>query len=358
MSGNPYRGLPDPQFWARAMTAVAPGQVDPAWGIAERIAPHHRVATMGSCFSQRLGREIGRLGLRYFVAETAPPHLSPEEARDRQYGVFSARYGNVYSPRQAVQLFDRAFGHFHPFEDVWELEGRFIDAFRPSVEPGGWGSPEEVRAAAQDHLAHVRTVFTDCDWLVLTLGMTEAWVSRIDGSVYPVAPGVAGGSFDPRRHAFANADFAEVHSALEDLVQRLDSVNPGARLLLTVSPVPIIATQEPRQVWTSNTVSKSLLRVAADQITREFPHVAYFPGYEVVTSPAAGGRYYADDLRQVTEAGLRHVMRLFRRHFVADGERETRAAVHDGAPLALPADGDVVCDEELIAASLRGIGGA
>jgi hypothetical protein len=92
-----------------------------------------------------------------------------------------------------------------------------------------------------------------------------------------------------------------------------------ARFILTVSPVPLVATMEDRSVLVSTTYSKSVLRVAAEEVAAAQGGVAYFPSYEVITGNHASGRYFAEDLRDVTEAGVAHVMRLFMRHYVAGG---------------------------------------
>ena len=361
---NPYRGLPSRQFWSTAMTEPAPGHVDPVVRAA-RIEPGHKIATMGSCFAQHLGRQFAALGLQHFVAEAAPADMSPADALANSYGIFSARYGNVYTARQALQLFDRAFGQFHPQETVWAKDERFVDAFRPAVQPQGFADSTAVLAAAQAHLACVREVLTQCDWLVLTLGLTEAWCSRVDGAIYGVAPGVAGGSFDAQRHIFVNFEAHEVRDDLGLFVQRLASINPRARVLLTVSPQPLIATYLPQQVWTANTISKARLRVAADEVERAYPQCVYFPSYEVITSPAAGGRYYADDLRQVTTLGIEHVVRLFKRHFVdtvsgndplTTANLEPPAKNAMGLAAASLTGNHGACDEELIAQSLRDAG--
>jgi GSCFA family len=346
---NPYRELPDCCFWSRAMTWPAAGHIDPATGYA-RIAGTDRVATMGSCFAQHLARHIRSAGLNYYVAESAPAGLSDEIARARNYEVFSARYGNVYTARQAVQLFDRAFGRFHPRDDVWEHKGGFVDAFRPQIEPQPLASATRVRYGAADHLHFVREVFTGSDWLVFTLGLTEGWRSRIDGAVYPIAPGVAGGEFDPDRYEFVNFTCEEVRGDLARLVERIAEVNPRCRIILTVSPVPLIATYERRHVLVSTTFSKAALRVAADEIERRYANVTYFPSYEIVTSPAAAGRYYADDLRSVTETGVKHVMRVFTEHFLTAPREPTPAAA--APPAALQA-ASVICDEEAIEHALQ-----
>nr|WP_256375899.1 GSCFA domain-containing protein [Caulobacter sp. S45] len=57
---------------------------------------------------------------------------------------------------------------------------------------------------------------------------------------------------------------------------------------------------------------------SAHSVTQE-TGVAYFPSYEVVTSPTARGAYFRDDLRSVTQTGVDHVMHLFFHHIAAEG---------------------------------------
>lgn len=349
---NPYKTLEDFCFWSRAMTWPPPGQIDPVVR-SEEIGSEEKVATMGSCFAQHLAAHISASGLNYFVAEQAPAHLNEQEAKARNYGVFSARYGNVYTVRQAIQLFDRAFGEFSPLDDVWIRENKFVDAFRPQIEPEGFDTFQDVRDSAAEHLEYVRQVFTGCDWLVFTLGLTEAWRSRRDGAVYPTAPGVAGGSFDPQLYEFVNFTASEVQSDLTHFIRKLRQINPRVRILLTVSPVPLIATYERRHVWVSTTYSKSALRVAADAAEREFEGVIYFPSYETITSPAAGGRYYADDLRQVTEVGVKHVMKIFSKHFFQSKQVASIEKTSSQWEAAIRSDAGIICDEEVIESALR-----
>jgi hypothetical protein len=317
------------------------------------------VVTLGSCFAQHIARHLAKSGCTYFVPEQAPADMTAAEAEQRQYGVFSARYGNVYTVRQALQLFDRAFGRFEPTEAVWERDGTWVDPFRPQIEPDGFADIPTLQASRREHLRHVRAAFTQARWLIFTLGLTEAWRARADGAVFPLAPGVAGGAFDPERHEFVNFSAAEVRDDLFAFIERVRSVNPGAGVVLTVSPVPLAATYEKRHVWVSTTFSKAALRVAADEAERAYAHVSYFPSYEVITSPATSGAYYADDLRQVTEGGVCQVMRLFSAHCLGEGS-VALAASAGSAPAATTSAGDaarfqadVVCEEEAIERSLQ-----
>lgn len=357
MADHPYRGLPDPQFWARGVTWAPPGGLDPVVSTRFRVTPDDRIATMGSCFAQHLSRHLSRSGLHYFVAEQAPAGMDAAAGARHQYGTFSARYGNVYTVDQAVQLFRRAYGDFVPAEEPWtRADGALADPFRPLVEPAGFADAAALEADRDRHLTAVRRVFEDADVLVFTLGLTEAWRSRGDGAVFATAPGVNGGTYDPERYEFVNYDVDAVRTGLFEYCELARSVNPDVKVLLTVSPVPLIATYEPRHVLVSTTVSKAVLRVAADEALRRFDFVDYFPSYEIIAAASATRNYFAPDLREVEDRGVAHVMRVFSRHYV-DGEAWSASALASSA-VAAPADDReaeqaIICDEETVAAAIE-----
>ena len=351
MDHNPYRGLAASQYWRSGVAEVGPGQFDPVTSVKFQITSHDAISTLGSCFAQHLARHIKDSGLRYMVTE---PLLETEEQTEQAAMMatqFSARYGNIYTTRQALQLLDRANG-WETADDVWERNGRYFDAFRPHVRAGGFATIEELRDARIAHLQAVKRVFTESDVVVFTLGLTEAWMSTMDGAVYPTAPGVIAGSQDNSRHVFQNFSYPEVLSDLLNWCQRVREMNSNVRILLTVSPVPLNATYMPRNVWTSTTYSKAVLRAVAGDAATELSYVDYFPSYEIVTSPQAHGRYFEDDLREVTSVGVKHVMRVFDRHYVLrDGTSDPReptqvrtaSKISDGQKVS-----DVFCDEEFL----------
>jgi hypothetical protein len=240
---------------------------------------------------------------------------------------------------------------------VWKQGKAWIDPFRPHVEPGGFLSLDALQADREKHLAAVRTVFTDTDVLVFTLGLTEAWCSKRDGAVFGAAPGVAGGSFNLDLHEFVNFRANEVIDDLHGFIRRFRSVNPSGLILLTVSPVPLIATYEDRHVLVSTVASKSVLRVAADEIAARYPYVEYFPSYEIVMAPG-NSHYFEDDLRGIREIGVAHVMRVFTRHYVHAGVAHTResfarAEARHHLSNETRALAAVMCDEEEIVRSVR-----
>lgn len=327
MSDHPYKSMPDYAFWSRSVARPAAGEVDPVISAKFRITRSDRVATAGSCFAQHIGRELRRACFNYFVTEKVHPAFE-EAAEGFNYGTFTARFGNIYTARQLLQLLLRAYGLFEAADQIWEeSDGRFKDPFRPNIQPGGFASRAEFSADRAQHYAAVRAAVENLNVLAFTLGLTEAWIDLVDGAVYPICPGVAGGTFDAKRHIPVNFGVDEV---VQDLTAALDFIkerNPEARFVVTVSPVPLIATSQPRSVLVSTAYSKAVLRVAAEQVSAASPDIAYFPAYEVITGNHARGGYFADDLRSVTEEGVAHVMRLFFRYY---------SDVEIGAPLLEP----------------------
>jgi hypothetical protein len=322
LATHPYKTLPDRAFWRKSVSRPHPDDVDPVSDFNLKITSDMRVATAGSCFAQHIARHLQGAGFNYYVAETGHPIL-PEDLRKKHgYGTFSARYANIYTARQLRQLIERATGQFTPEEPAWiDADGTVRDPFRPAIQPGNFISVAEMEADRRQHLATVREMLETLDVFVFTLGLTECWESRADGAVFPLCPGVEGGRFDEERYAFRNQTLDEVVADMQGALALLSELNPKAQVILTVSPVPLMATAAPdRHVLTATTYSKSVLRVAAETLRTNNEHVHYFPSYEVITGSYARGRYFAEDLRNVTEEGVSHVMRLFLQHATEGGQ--------------------------------------
>jgi hypothetical protein len=359
---NPYRSLPSYTRWSKALAELPYDQVDPVTNFPFTLEPSDKVATAGSCFAQHIARHLSKSGFNYYVVEAGHPLGHGGANEEFGYSVFSARYGNLYTAAQLLQTAQRAYGRFQPAEEVWELPGgRFADPFRPVIQPNGFACREELLADREQHFAAIREMFENLDVFVFTLGLTEAWRCRTDGAVLPVCPGVSGGEFSNEKYEFVNFGFTEIMRDMNAFLDILREVNPNARVILTVSPVPLIATAVDRHVLVSTTYSKSVLRVVCEELVKQHSNIGYFPSYEIIIGSYNRGRYFAEDLRSVTEEGVQHVMRLFLKH-ATNGT----VALPDDAGAGNSYNGkadnfvsrmnevvNTICEEELIESSLR-----
>jgi hypothetical protein len=309
---NPYQSLPARAFWRPASAEPDPLSITDVWTPKFDLGQDEPIVTAGSCFAARIGPALLDLGMNWLDAEPAPPGLTAEERRARHYGAFSFRTGNIYTAAMLRQWLDWARDPSTAPKTAWEQDGRFYDPYRPAVEPDGYASAADMLAARERTLEAIRRALGVAGCLLFTLGLTEAWHDRVEGTVYPACPGTVRGEFDERRHVLRNAAFDEVHRDLSAVVASARAANPGLRVLLTVSPVPLTATATGEHVLSANSYSKSLLRTAAGQLAREHAHVDYFPSYELITGAPFRSRFYARNLREVTPEGVEFVMSHFR----------------------------------------------
>jgi len=353
MMDNPYSSMPSRAFWRSAVADVSPlefsGLYEPRFAITRNMP----IAAAGSCFAQHIARNFKSRGYRFVQLEPSPPNLSAEQLEQFNCEVYSARYGNIYSIRQLVQLFQRASGDFESCEDIWENDGRYYDPFRPSIEPNGFASPDELRRDRRYHLGRVKRLLHRTGLFVFTFGLTEAWVCREDGTVLPTCPGTIAGSFDPTRYEFHNFDYNEVLADAESFIALALDSNPGMRFLFTVSPVPLTATATQSHVLQATVYSKSVLRAVCGALYQRYGQVDYFPSYELVASHPMRAMFFQPNLRSVSPVGVEHVMKVFFAAHSSDsdteevrerGRRRRRQSKSD--PLSHP--DDVICDEEVL----------
>ncbi len=366
---NPYSSLPERSFWRTGVSDRGALGLREMYQKRFEIEPTARISTAGSCFAQHIGRQLKAREYNYQDFEPAPAGMPASDLVRFGYNMYSARYGNIYTARQLVQLMHEAFGSFTPKERVWEKNGRYYDALRPSIEEGGFDTSEEVIAMREkQHLPAVRKLFLNTDIFVFTLGLTEAWVSKEDGTVYPTCPGTIAGEFSDERHCFKNFTHREILVDMVKFIDLLRKRRPNIKFVLTVSPVPLTATASGEHVLTATTYSKSVLRGVAGELCQKYPFVDYFPSYELITAPVMRGVFYESNLRSVAIEGVDVVMsHFFSQHGMASRDEPAEAAnarppsskaarTADQAPNAAPkrtprkttqADSfEIICDEE------------
>lgn len=308
---SPYTAQPRRAFWKLAAEGATPADVEDLYTPRFLLDRTTKVATAGSCFAQHIGINLRRSGVN--VLDFEPPPQGTNEALLKAYGfgLYSARYGNIYHVRQFFQLLQEAHGEFEPRNAIWEARGRWFDALRPSVEPDGLASQDEVRILRRSHLNAVRRIVESADVFIFTMGLTEAWMDADSDTVYPTAPGTVCGSYDPTRFRFHNFSSTELAQDLRAALTFLRRMNPAIRVILTVSPVPLTATASGRHVVVATTYSKSALRAVAGEAMDRFDFVDYFPSFELVASHWSKARLYEPNLRGVTPDGVATVMRHF-----------------------------------------------
>jgi len=307
LNSNPYLAQPDKAFWSRSVSKNF--GAESLANNASRSSLFQKddlIVSAGSCFASNLIPWIEAEGLEYLRTEELPSQFNhlPENLGYRN---FSAAYGNIYTARHLRQLYEQALGVRVPVEDRWHIDGMVIDPFRPGLAYPA-ETDEEFDLLKASHMKSVLEAFHKATVFVFTLGLTEAWQSKLDGSVFPACPGTVSGIFDKEKHEFKNFSVEEISQDLTIFIELLRKSNPNVRFVITVSPVPLVATATKSHVLLASTYSKSVLRVVAEQVSNQIENVFYFPAFEIITGPQAPFEYFESDRRNVSELGVAEVM--------------------------------------------------
>jgi hypothetical protein len=344
---TPYSDLPPERYWKTGVAEAHPSTIKNLYRKKFTISATDKIATAGSCFAQHVARHMRNRG--YNILDVEPPidGTPPDLAQKYGYMIYSGRYGNIYTARQMLQLLQDAETRTVRDEDIWTKNGRYYDGLRPSVEPAGLASIEEVKAYRLDHLERVSRLMRETDVLVFTLGLTETWMNRESGTIYPTCPGVIAGAFDDRLHEFVNFEFLEIYEDLKKIRKILKAKNPAMRFLLTVSPVPLTATASSDHILAATMYSKSVLRAVCGSLSKEYADVDYFPSYEVIASPFSKGFFFEPNMRSITEMGVETVMKVF---FSEHSNVNRPGKDNDRKQRKAKKERDVVCEEVLLEA--------
>ncbi len=208
------------------------------------------------------------------------------------------------------------------------------------------------------HLKAVRELFETASVFIFTLGLTEAWVGDADGRGLS---GRAGGRRGRGGRLLPQLRHAEVLADLTEFLTKLRVVNPDVRVLLTVSPVPLVATYEDRDAVISTFRQQGdPAGAVCDEVERTSEgRVDYFPSFEIVVAGGYREPNFDADLRSVSEATVARVMDVFSDLYLDVGGRSRESAGgSDRTAVLTLAEVDrldalraVVCDEEKIEAA-------
>jgi hypothetical protein len=105
--------------------------------------------------------------------------------------------------------------------------------------------------------------------------------------------------------------FIKKQSTVEEIClgyEKFIQENPLRKIILSVSPV-----RHTRDGMQENSVSKAILRLAADVLVQKFPdQVQYFPAYEIMMDELRDYRFYQSDMIHPTEQAINYIFDRFK----------------------------------------------
>ncbi len=243
------------------------------------IGPSTKVTAFGSCFAANITRWLNR---RKYTVLTA----------DEKSEAYVVRLGEGMVTTFALrQQFEWGFEGKRPKGELWH--GYSAEAF---------GYDESIRQETRD-------IFDRTDVFILTLGLSEVWYLKETGEVLWRAPPA---SQDQSLYGLRMSTVEDNNQNLRAIYDLIRKYKPDAKIIVTLSPIPLNATFRPISCMTANSASKAILRAAIDEVFREIGQediLHYWPSYEIVLD--VFGDRWQSDRRHAKPEILRFIMTLF-----------------------------------------------
>lgn len=260
------------------------------------------IVTIGSCFASELADAMERLHLR--------GNMHP-----------NGLYYNTASIRQEFErIFEPGINSFP--EEYWKVEQGYIHPYKSYYE--FFKTPEELHKWSAEIDEQADELFQNANLFVITLGLIEVWMDKKTGIVYRQLPPPS--IVAEKGISFSRLTVADMLNDLEKIHQIICKYTK-AKLIITVSPVPLNATMTDLDVRVANMESKSRIRAAVSEFIEAHPDVYYFHSYEIVATAEKAGDFMLEDGRHVRRNAVDFILNQFLRVFASDeiaiGELDT-----------------------------------
>ncbi|HEX8232002.1 MAG TPA: GSCFA domain-containing protein [Caulobacteraceae bacterium] len=263
---NPFAGWGD---------RGSPNRVEPIakpeFEVPFRMEPGQKVFTIGSCFARNVEGELQKRGFNLPVREL----FRTPAFEGVDLGIIN-NYGTPSIYNEIAWAFDEE--PYRPEEHLLEvMPGKFADIhLSPARKPEPW----DVVLSRRQSIREAYRLAAECNVTIMTLGLAELWFDTKTGYYLNVAPRPGMTRDEPNRFQLHALSYGDAYGYLERALGILHRHAPEMKIILTVSPVPLMATHRPMDVLVANTYSKSLLRAVAEEAVTRHDFVTYFPSYE------------------------------------------------------------------------------
>jgi hypothetical protein len=257
---------------------------------------------LGSCFARNVEEHLVYSGRRVLSKGIICPATEWPGAR---IGGFVNKFTTASILNELQWVIDPPVNDERLFE---ETQRGWLDLqLAPGIRPVTLERAMERRAYLTDeYFSRLRQSTV----VIVTLGLIETWHDKKSGRYLNAAPSFYSVRNDPDRYSVEITDVDSNVRALEAILECLRRLQPAAKIILTVSPVPMDSTFAGRDVVTANMLSKSTLRVAAETFANEHAVVDYFPSFDMIAMSPRASAYGADCLH-VSERAVGSVVARF-----------------------------------------------
>ncbi len=260
------------------------------------IAYGDRLFSMGSCFSEHIGKRL----------------------QESKFNITINPFGQQYNPHSIAQGIERLLnGEPYTLKDLTLHNEQYHSWVHHGSFSGS--NAEETLQNMNAHLQKASGELKTANALFLTFGTAHVFKLKETGKIVSNCHKMPGSLFTQE---LMWPD--DIVSVLQAAFQKLKQVNPGIKIVLTVSPVRYFAFGA-----YANSVSKSHLFTAIYALQKSNPEYYYFPAYEMVMDDLRDYRFFADDMLHPNQQAISYVWESLTETFFNTGTKQVLQQVEE-----------------------------
>ncbi|WP_299397024.1 GSCFA domain-containing protein [uncultured Gelidibacter sp.] len=255
-----------------------------------------KVVLLGSCFVENIGEKLA-----YFKFQS-----------------LQNPFGVLFHPKAIETLITRAVQEKSYEESSVFFHNEQWHCYEVHSQMSN-SSKNEILTNLNTQLEATKQWLLKASHVVITLG--TAWVYKQKSTDETVA----------NCHKVPQLNFkkellsvAEITESLQTIIHAIKSINPTAKVVLTVSPIRHI-----KDGFVENTRSKSHLIAAVHALVsnEDCSGCHYFPSYEIMMDELRDYRFYAEDMLHPNATAINYIWEKFQQVWMSDDTLETMSEV-------------------------------
>jgi len=171
-----------------------------------------------------------------------------------------------------------------------------------------WLSDADIDGAIRDRIVELLPpnwskenalqIVRNSDVFILTLGVAPAFFDRVTGDFVLPRPSALNSRVLAEKYQFRTTSVKENVENVLYLIEFFRRISPDIKIVVTVSPVPLLASFEYESAVQADCLSKSTMRLVAHEVVNNsnISNILYWPSFEVFRwAGSNASNYYAAD---------------------------------------------------------------
>lgn len=254
------------------------------------------MVSIGSCFSENIGKKL----------------------KERQFRILINPFGQQYNPYSVARAMERMLDPVPYSESDLVYHHELFHSFD---HHGDFSKPtsEETLSLINLNLKEAADAMRRADILFLTFGTAHYFRLKDSVRIVSNCHKLSGSLFE---RGLLNPD--DIRMMLQKVLDDLRKINPGVRVIFTVSPVRYFAFGH-----YENSVSKAHLFTAIHALQQARPEYYYFPAYELVMDDLRDYRFFAEDMLHPNYEATNYVWQSFSSTLMSVDTQELNQTVEE-----------------------------